>query len=422
MTRVAIIGSGISGLGAAYVLARTSDITLFEKQSRLGGHTHTHQLSVGRDRVSVDTGFIVHNRVNYPNLIRLLAELKIETCDSDMSFSVDRRSTPEGLSWCSRGLNGIFSDRKNIANPRFYKFLAQIYRFNTAGRRYLSHDGQDKTWSHLTLGAFLQLNQLDEIFAENYIYPMASSVWSMSRHRIQDFPILTLLRFFQNHGMLGVTTQYGWRTIPGGTSRYIPPMIEPFKHQIFLNRTPCRIERETDRVNLVFVDGTVQSFDHVVLACPAPEALALLAKPSDQEQEILSTFQLSHNPTILHRDRKLLPPHRRSWASWNYPSNPSGSSARLTYHMNRLQPLATEEDLFVTLNATDEIDPELIEERMDYTHPQYDDRSVVAQGRWHEISRIDRRTHFAGAYWGYGFHEDGLVSGLRVAQALGARW
>ncbi len=420
MTRVAIIGSGISGLGTARFLSQTSDITLFEKQSRLGGHTHTHHLSIGETPVSVDTGFIVHNRMNYPNLIRLLEELNIETCDSDMSFAVDRRGEPKGLSWCSRGLNGVFTERKNILNPRFYGFLSQIYRFNTVGRRFIAQ--HDHKGAALTLENFLHQHHLDNAFAENYIYPMASSVWSMSRQHIKDFPILTLLRFFQNHGMLGMTTQYGWRTIPGGTSRYIAPLIEPFKHQIFLNRTPIRVERQADRVNLIFADGTLQSFDHVVLACPAPDALNLLSDPSDREREILSAFEVSRNPTILHRDRNLLPPHRRSWASWNFPANPEGSSARLTYHMNRLQPLATKEDLFVTLNGEGHIDPELVERRMDYVHPKYNDRSIAAQNRWQEISRVDRRTHFAGAYWGYGFHEDGLVSGLRVAQALGARW
>ncbi len=420
MTRIAIIGSGISGLGAAYFLSPFSDITLFEKQSRLGGHTHTHQLSIGGKPVSVDSGFIVHNRVNYPNLIRLLEELRIDTCDSNMSFAVDRQGEPEGFSWCSRGLNGVFTERKNILNPRFYGFLYEIYRFNQVGHQFIARRNQQQT--SLTLEKFLHQNHFDETFSANYILPMASSVWSMSQERIKDFPVLTLLSFFKNHGMLGMGTQYRWRTIPGGTSRYIAPLIESFKHQIFLNRTPSHVRRQNDRVDLTFSDGTLQSFDHVIFACPAPDILNVLSDPSDREREILSAFEVSRNPTILHRDQRLLPARRRSWASWNYPSNSEGISAKLTYHMNRLQPLATQEDLFVTLNAESEINPELIERRMDYTHPKYNERSSLAQDRWQEISRVDRRTHFAGAYWGYGFHEDGLVSGLRVARILGAQW
>lgn len=420
MARVAIIGSGISGLGAARFLYQTYDISLFEKQTRLGGHTHTHDLSIGETRVAVDSGFIVHNKANYPNLVRLFEELNIETCDSNMSFAVDRRGVSDGLSWCSRGLNGVFTERKNIWDPRFYRFLYQIHRFNKVGNHFLYENDAQK--AALTLQDFLNQHDLDDTFAENYIYPMASSVWSMSRQHMKDFPILTLLRFFQNHGMLGMTTQYGWRTIRGGTSRYIAPLVEPFKNQIFLNRTPIRIQRQVDRVDLFFADGTLQSFDHVVLACPAPDALNLLSDPSDREREILSAFEVSQNPTILHRDRNLLPPQRRSWASWNYPVNPEGGPVRLTYHMNRLQPLATREDLFVTLNAESHIDPALIERRMDYVHPKYNERSIEAQHRWSEISSVDRRTHFAGAYWNYGFHEDGLVSGLRVARALGAKW
>lgn len=418
--RVAIIGSGISGLAATRFLSSTCAVSLFEKDFRLGGHTHTHQLLLGDKTVAVDSGFIVHNRINYPNLIRLLDELNVETCDSDMSFSVDRQGDPLGFSWCSRGLNGLFTDRKNILNPRFYSFLAQIHRFNKVGRRVIKHVDQAQT--DLSLETFLRLHHLDETFAENYIYPMASSVWSMSRQKMRDFPVLTLLRFFHNHGMLGLSTQHGWRTIPGGTSRYIAPLIQPFKEHIFLGRSPVRIQRQVHEVNLDFIDGTREAFDHVVFACPAPEALRLLSDPSDRESEVLSAFTVSGNPTILHRDKSVLPPRRRSWASWNYPSNPHNGSAQLTYHMNRLQPLDTREDLFVTLNAGSTIDTQWIEQRMDYTHPQYTHRSVAAQDRWHEISRVDRRTHFAGAYWGYGFHEDGLVSGLRVARVLGAQW
>jgi len=402
LRKIAIVGSGISGLAAAYYLSRKHEVWLFEKDSRLGGHTHTVTVDSSQGPLPVDTGFIVHNDRTYPNLIKLFEELGVETAPSDMSFAVsDRRN---GFEYSSRGLNGFFAQRKNSVSPAHYRLLKEILRFNREAPLSVTMQG--------TLGEFVEAGRYDDTFVEKYLYPMASAVWSMSPEAMNAFPAATLIRFFQNHGMLGINTHPKWKVLKGGSNSYIKPLTEPYRDRIETGADIKSIWRTETGVN---VNG--RHFDDVVFACHGNQILPLLADATDRERDILQHFQTTKNDVCLHTDSSLLPKRPQARASWNY--NLDGhAGATVTYHMNRLQNLPTKEDYCVTLNANGNIRPEKILRRMTYSHPLYTRAAIHAQDRWKEISGVNR-THFCGAYWFYGFHEDGLNSALRVARALG---
>lgn len=409
MKRIAVIGSGISGMAAAYYLSRRHEVTLFEKESRLGGHTHTVRIG-GHE---IDTGFIVHNAQTYPNLIRLFAELGVATAPSDMSFSVSDRRT--GFEYSSKGLNGFFACRSNALSPLHHKLLWEILRFNRVAPQLLAEPGVE----HITLGSWLRQHAFHEVFLERYLYPMASAVWSMPLDLIAQFPALTLIRFFHNHGMLGIDTHPKWRVVTGGSNRYIAPLVAPCRERIHLNSTITSATRLTSGVLLRFSDRAAQNFDEVVFATHGNQVLPLLSDPTDAEIDVLRSFETSRNEVCLHTDQSLLPVRRRAWAAWNY--NLTGSAAggaAVTYYMNRLQSLATPVDYCVTLNASSSIQPEKILRRMVYYHPLYTAQAIAAQRRWSRVSGVNN-THYCGAYWFYGFHEDGLNSALRVAKTLG---
>lgn len=412
--KIAVIGSGIAGLGSAWLLTRAGhEVHVFEKETRIGGHTHTVNVETSEGSVPVDTGFIVHNRPNYPNLIRLLEELGIETGPSDMSFAFQG---PDQL-WCSRGLNGVLADRMNLFRPRTWAFWREVFRFNRLGFSWLER-GDDRT----PLGVFLDAHAFSGDFRNHYIIPMAGAVWSTGPQEMLDFPALTLLRFFHNHGMLGATTQHAWRTIPGGTSRYLEPLSRPFQSRIRTGVADLRVRRVDGGVELRIPGEEPLHFDQLVFACHGDQVLPLLESPSPEEREVLSAFRGNVNPTWLHRDASLLPHHRRAWASWNVRREPRTDDRLLvTYHMNRLQPLATKQDLFLSLNPEGQVDEALVDRKLLYEHPRYDAEAIQAQKRWTQISGIDR-LHFCGAYWRYGFHEDGLWSAIRVARSLGVEW
>jgi predicted NAD/FAD-binding protein len=413
LSRIAVVGSGIAGLGAAYFLSRKHTVFLFEKDNRIGGHTHTHTVASSLGPIKVDTGFIVHNDRTYPNLIRLLAELGVERMPSDMSFGVFQPST--GFEYSSRGLNGFFARRRHALNPAHYALLAEIMRFNAAAPKLL-----DQPASNITLGEYLDQNGFSQRLTDKYLVPMASAIWSMDRAEMMRFPAFTLIRFFHNHGMLGINTHPQWYTLRGGCSSYLNPISKPFADRITLNANITAIRRTAQHVTLEFADRPAQQFDQVVLACHGPQALQLLADPSDKEREILSNFRTSRNVAILHTDEKLLPRREAAQASWNY--NLDGANgATLTYAMNRLQSIPTREQFCVTLNDGGMVDESKVIQRIVYHHPIYDQAAVAAQDRWHEISGLNR-THFCGAYWFYGFHEDGLRSGIRVAETLESAW
>jgi len=410
--RIAIIGSGISGLAAGWYLSRKHEVSLFEKDTRLGGHTNTVMVENGGDPIPVDTGFIVHNDRTYPNLVRLLSELGVETQPSDMSFSVSCRQT--GFEYSSRGINGFFAQRKNLLRRDHYLLLKEILRFNRTAPKLLDRPEAEAA----TIGDLLDEGKYHSVFAEHYLFPMASAVWSMSLNSIRSFPATTLLRFFHNHGMLGINTHPKWKVIRGGSHNYIPLLTAPFKERTFLGARIKSVSRQENGVTLHFEDRPAMAFDQVVFACQGDQVLPLLEQPTAAERDVLRNFRTSRNVASLHTDSSLLPRHSAARASWNYNLGLTGRNAvTLTYHMNLLQSLKTAKDYCVTLNGEDAIDSAKVLRKIVYHHPLYTQEAVRAQSRWIEISGR-KRTHYCGAYWFYGFHEDGLNSALRVARAL----
>lgn len=411
--RIAVIGSGISGLAVAYYLSRKHEVSVFEKDRRLGGHTHTITVESSRGPLAVDTGFIVHNDRTYPNLVRLLAELGVRTQPSDMSFGVACRET--GFEYSSRGLNGFFAQRRNIVRPAQYRLLREILRFNQEAPKLL----EDTSAERLTLGDVIEQGRYCSLFTERYLYPMASAVWSMSTQAIRSFPALTLLRFFDNHGMLGLNTHPKWKVIRGGSHSYIGPLTAPYRDRIYMGVALQSVARGRSQVTLRFLDRPPMSFDQVVFACHGDQVLPLLESLTDAERDVLGKFKTSRNEACLHTDASMLPARPQARASWNYHLSQDGrEGATVTYYMNRLQSLEVPEPYCVTLNRSSAIDPSKILRKMIYHHPLYTHDAVRAQARWKDVSGVNR-THYCGAYWFYGFHEDGLNSALRVARALG---
>jgi predicted NAD/FAD-binding protein len=401
--RIAIVGAGVSGLVTAHLLHHTHDITVFEAGSYAGGHTNTVAVETEAGVHHVDTGFIVFNDRNYPRFTRLLERLNVPWQPSSMTFSVsDGRGDFE---YNGSSPNGLFAKRAHLVTPWFHRMVADLVRFNREARRLLA-SGEDPS-----LRGWLEARGYSSAFVERLIVPQASAVWSADPDQMWRFPARFLAEFFDNHGMLGFTGRPRWRTIKGGSRRYVEKLIAPLV--IRLDAPVRAIARHDDHVT---VDG--ERFDHVVVAAHADQALTMLADPTDREHEILGAFPYQPNEAVLHTDRALLPRRRRAWASWNYHllEEPSGLPT-VTYHMNRLQSLRAEEQLCVTLNRTAAIDPAKIVTRIGYAHPVYTTAGVAAQARHHEISRD--RTHYCGAYWGWGFHEDGVTSAVRVASRLG---
>jgi uncharacterized protein len=415
MARIAVIGAGISGMAAAYFLSRKHEVSLFEKEDRLGGHTHTHELQTSVGMRAIDTGFIVYNERTYPNLTRLFRELGIETMNSDMSFGVSCRQT--GFEYSSRGVSGFFADKRNFLGTRHFTLLAEILRFNRVSANSL----KAKTLSGITLAEFARRHGFRQELLNQYLYPMSSAIWSTSRGEIQEFPAETLVRFFANHGLLGINTHPQWRVLKGGSHQYIAPLIAPYRERIFKNASPALVSRTENGAVLKFRNRSDMTFDAVVLACHAPQALALLESPSERERQVLGAFQTSANHAKLHTDSSMLPRRARARASWNYHLAEGNGSATVTYHMNRLQTLDTPEDYCVTLNDDGRVNDRQVLKQMTYYHPLYTEAAVRAQQRWSEISNVDR-IHYCGAYWFNGFHEDGLNSALRVARNFGIEW
>ncbi len=419
MSRVAVIGSGISGLASAYYLSRKHEVSLFESESRLGGHTHTVTVQSSRGPLPIDTGFIVHNDRTYPNLIKLLEELGVPRVDSDMSFAVSCRKT--GYEYSSRGLRGYFAQRRNVLRARPYRLFGELRRFNCEAEKLLASP-QAET---VTLGDYLDEHSYSDEFREFYLFPMASAVWSCAPGTLRRFPAAMLVRFFANHGMLTVNGHPQWKTIPGGCDRYIAPLSAPFRQRIFTSSAIRAVARGADGVTLHFHEGRqAMRFDHVVFAMNSDRVLPLIENPTDAERDVLQHFRTTANDVVLHTDDALLPRRERARAAWNYLLHLDARNGRgpvtMTYHMNRLQSLAVPENYCVTLNANGQIRPEKILRRFVYHHPMYTLEALEAQRRWKEISGA-QRLHFAGAYWFYGFHEDGVNSALRVARALGVQ-
>ncbi len=410
-SRVAVIGSGISGLTAAYYLSRKHQVTVFERETRIGGHTNTILVDSSAGPLPVDTGFIVHNDRTYPNFCRLMTELGVETQLSDMSFGVSSRDG--SFEYSSRGLRGFFARPTQAFQPSHYILLNEILRFNREAPKFL------ETTRDISLKTFLDEGRYHPVFIERYLYPMAAAVWSMPAETMGGFPAMTLLRFFDNHGLLGINTHPQWRTLRGGSHAYLKPLTAPYSGRI---ETGVNIRNVTRLVNGVMIefsgDRPAEEFDHVVFACHGNQVLPLLgADATEGERDVFGNFQTSRNEACLHTDIAILPRRRAAWASWNV--RLGAGAVQVSYDMNRLQKLPTAETYCVTLNASADIAPNKVVRKMVYHHPLYTRAAVDAQARWNEVSTADRRTHFCGAYWFYGFHEDGVRSALRVAAALG---
>ncbi|MEO8096917.1 MAG: FAD-dependent oxidoreductase [Acidobacteriota bacterium] len=413
--RIAVIGAGISGLAAAYYLSRKHDVWVFERDTRLGGHTHTVIVNSSRGPIPVDTGFIVHNEKTYPHFCSLMRELGVATQPSDMSFAVT--SLVDDFEYSSHGLSGFFAQRSNLLRPAHYTLLTEILRFNREALKML-HQPSESLPESLSIAGFLSQGRYNPVFRDRYLYPMASAVWSMAPADMDDFPALALLRFFENHGMLGINTHPQWKTIRGGSHSYLPPLTAPFREQIRMGVEIRTIHRGLDFVRLEFANAASEQFDDVVFACHGDQVLPMLGDPSPAERQILSQFRFTSNHAVLHTDDRLLPRRPAARASWNYLLQGPGKVS-LTYDMNRLQSLAVPENYCVTLNAASIIRSDRVLKQITYHHPLMNAASMGAQRRWAEISGL-HRTHYCGAYWFYGFHEDGVRSALRVASALGA--
>ena len=414
--KIAVVGSGIAGLTAAYYLTKKHDVTVFEKNDYIGGHTATVDIKVGNQTVPVDTGFIVFNDKTYPRFKRLLRELQVNWRDTEMSFSVtDPRS---GLEYNGHTLNTLFAQRSNLLKPRFYKLLSGIVKFNNAAKAALEN-GEDV--DQKTLGEFLgELKVSDEV-ARLYLLPMISAIWSSSIEDAEQFPLGFFLRFFQNHGLLNIADRPQWHTINGGSKSYIPALTKPYAERLHLSTEISQVIRQQEQVQIKFSDGKSEYFDEVVIAAHSDQALRLLGDASDDEQEILGAIDYQPNDVVLHTDTRLLPKKRLAWASWNYLLRTEGDAASkpssVTYNMNILQGLRTEQTLCVTLNNTAAIDPAKVIRRFSYDHPQYSIPSLRAREQRDKICG-QRHTHYCGAYWYNGFHEDGVRSAIDVVNRI----
>lgn len=412
--RIAVIGSGIAGLASAWLLARAHEVVLFEANDYLGGHTHTHEVEVGGRALRVDTGFIVHNRAHYPLLTRMFDELGVTTQPTTMSFSV--HSEASGVEYNATSLDGLFCQRRNLASPRFWGMVRDILRFYRDAPALLQGEGPGPT-----LGDYLMREGYGYAFCDEHIVPMASALWSAPPRQILAFPARYLVQFMANHQMLRAGGRPTWRVVSGGSRSYVDAMRGSWRVQERL-RTPVRLLRRDAEGVEVFTDAGVERFDHAVLACHSDQALALLVDADERETSVLGAIGYQDNEVVLHTDASVLPRRRKAWAAWNayVPGDPS-EACTVSYCMNLLQGLDVPEPVVVTLNRSDAIDPNRVLRRLRYQHPVYTPASVAAQARRAQIQGT-RRTWFAGAYWGWGFHEDGMRSAVDVARALGVPW
>ena len=408
--RIAIVGTGISGLGAAWALCQDNDITVFEADNRIGGHSNTVDVETPDGPLAVDTGFIVYNEVTYPNLTRLFSSLGVSTELSNMSFaySLDRQFE------YGASLGGVLAEPGNLLSPRFLRMLRDINRFRRIGTMLQPEAGEN-------IGELLERYGFSPGFLDDYLYPMAGAIWSAQRSDISRFPAASILRFLANHGLIEIVGRPTWRTVTGGSRSYVNRLAMPFADRIRTNSPVNRIVRLGGQV-LVESNGQTQSFDQIILATHPDQALAILGEDAtDSERALLGAIRYESNSAVLHSDSSLMPRNRRVWSSWNAMAEEAGRRhqvASVTYWMNRLQNLDPSYPLFVSLNPLREPDPGQVHARFAYAHPQFDLESVAAQRGLATIQGLSN-TWFAGAYLGYGFHEDGLQSGLNVAAALG---
>lgn len=410
--RLAVIGSGISGMSAAWLLSVEHDVDVLEAEDSLGGHTHTVDITVDGVAATADTGFMVFNHRTYPNLVRMFEHLGIVEQDADMSFSVQHLA--DGIEW-KGDLGGLFAQSGNALRPAFWRMLADVLRMSRNAERLLA----DPTCDELTLGELLRREKYGHEFVEWFLVPMGAAIWSMPAGKMLAFPAKTFLRFCDNHGLLHVTGKPLWKSVPGGARRYTRALAEQVSGNVRTGARVVCVQRFPDRVDVRLESGAVLSYDGVVLASHADQSLAMLADPSDAEKRVLASFPYEENDVILHTDERFLPKAPRAWAAWNYASDGHGDApVAVTYHLNVLQQIPVATPVLVTLNPLLECDASTIIERRDFAHPQFGRDAIDAQALVPSIQGVNR-TWYAGAWQRYGFHEDGLISGLRVAGLFG---
>ncbi|MDO6773853.1 FAD-dependent oxidoreductase [Shewanella sp. 10N.286.51.B2] len=419
MKKIAIVGSGISGLTCGHLLSELHQVSVFEANDYIGGHTATIDVEVGGKPYAIDSGFIVFNDRTYPRFQKLMAKIDVESLPTEMSFSV--RNVQTGLEYNGHTLWSMFAQRRNLLKPDFYKFLAEIVRFNNQCKAIF----EAKNYPSNSLGEFLDAEGFSDFFSEHYILPMGAAIWSASINDMRKFSLRFFIQFFHNHGLLNISDRPQWYVLKGGSRSYIPALIAPFKQRLFLDSAVTSIERSDDGVNLRINDGEVQRFDEVILACHSDQALAMLTDATDDEKQVLGAMAYQNNEVVLHTDTNLLPKRKAAWASWNYRLEGKDAAeiadrpASVTYNMNILQRLPKDAPTFcVTLNQTDLIDESKILRKFNYAHPVFNESSMKAQGERKRICGVNH-THFAGAYWYNGFHEDGVHSALDVCNDFG---
>ena len=411
--RIAIIGSGISGLTTAYLLHKSHEITLFEANDYIGGHTHTVKVAQGEQSYDIDTGFIVCNDRNYPNFLKLMDKLNIAMQPTEMSFSV--RNNPLGLEYNGHNINTLFSQRRNLLRPKFYRLIRDILYFNKAAKKAI----EEGVAENITLDTFVNQQSLSDIFKNNYLLPMAAAIWSCSMEQAGEFPLHFFLKFFLNHGLLDIKNRPQWYAVKGGSKAYIDPMTSGFKDQIRLSTPVNSVVRDDSWIEVNHATGK-ETFDQLVFACHSDQALDLLKNASIEEKAILGELLYQQNDVILHSDASLMPTKSLSWASWNFLAGEQehNDPTLVTYCMNILQGIASDQPFLVSLNARHKIDPEKIIGEYNYAHPVYSVAGMKAQCRRNEISGVGR-IHYCGAYWYNGFHEDGVRSALDIGEKFG---
>ena len=410
---VAVIGSGIAGLSAAWLISQSTRVTLYESDGRLGGHANTVDVPTRHGSISVDTGFIVYNEKNYPNLVGLFNELGVVTQESDMSFAASLQGGK--LEYSGTGLSGLLSQKRNLLRPRFWAMLKDILRFYREAPQTLN----DPTASRESLGRYLDQNGYSEAFISDHLLPMGAAIWSSSADEMRAYPLAAFVRFFVSHGLMEIKNRPKWRTVTGGSRNYVDKLRAAFKGEIKLNAHVTRVERRNDQILITDSAGFTKTYSDVVIACHSDQALSLLADPTKQERDLLGAIRYTKNLAVLHSDESLMPKRKSAWSSWNYLTSGDNNNHRpcVTYWMNRLQNIPPNAPLFVTLNPDRKVNEAKVYDRFEYDHPLFDEAALKAQKALWSLQG-NQNTWFCGAYFGYGFHEDGLQSGLAVAEAL----
>jgi len=412
---LAIIGTGIAGLGCAHFLHPQFRLTLYEKNDYPGGHTNTVSVAENDRLVPVDTGFMVFNQVTYPNLTRLFRELGVAVKPAKMSFSVQH--LPTRLEFCGTSLNHIFAQRRNLVRPRFWKMVLAINRFNAEAVETLN----SAEFANITLGDYVRLKNYGDDFLNFYLVPMSSAVWSTPPGLMLQFPAITLLRFFHNHGFLGLHTQHPWFTVVNGAKSYVDKLTAPFRDKIRLRRGATSVRRTDGRVNITDVSGQTETYDQVIFASHADETLKLLADADERERALLGEFKYQPNSALLHTDASVMPRKKLCWASWNYriDRGPDGKiSPSTVYWMNSLQGVSDRQDYFVSINGENSVNPKTVLKRIQYEHPLFSLGAIRAQSKLAELNETMSNVFFCGSYFKYGFHEDAFTSALELCRRL----